>query len=1436
MRARLATVVLVLLGSAPLHGESLPALQDVQQVAAGLAHTCTLSRQGTVQCWGRNERGQLGLGDSSPTPRPTPVTVPGLSGIRAITSGDFHSCALTAAGGVKCWGWNVYGAIGIPEDGGVQEIIRPADVQGLASGVTTIDAGGFSTCAITTSGAVKCWGFNSNGQLGDSSTTNRFAPVDVSGLGSGIASISAGGAHACALTTAGKAKCWGSNANGRIGDNSLIDRLTPVDVQGIDAGLIAISAGGSHSCALTRSGGAKCWGGNGEGQSGDGNFLDRPTPVDVVGVTSGYTEIATGNVHGCALHPASGLKCWGPNSSGALGAGYEVPSFTTATVLGIGAGATGLSAGSDHNCVLLAGGLRCWGLNLDGQLGNDSTTRRLAPTEVSGLDSGMATIGGGSAHSCALSTSGGVKCWGQGGVLGDGTSTPRLTPVDVIGLQSGVLALAVGFGHNCVIVTGGGVKCWGPNYGLTPVDVVALGAAATAVDAGRNQGCALLLGGAVKCWGDNEFGQIGDGSTEQRLSAVQVSGLTSGITAISSGWFHNCGVTSAGGVKCWGLNGHGQLGDGSTVNRSTPVDVVGLGSGIRTVVAGLTHTCAITVSGAVKCWGTDFYDGTGTILGDGSERGRTVPGDIPALSSGVAELALGGFHSCARLTSGEMKCWGTNYLGPIGDNSEITRPKPVTVAGLTSGVQAIGVGHSNGHSCAVVSGGAAKCWGDNAFAMIGDGTTFGIPFAQTVVTNELARRIAPVVPVANDASTSSQTDASGRYVVFQSRASNLAAGDTNGAFDVFRTDRESGTTIRVSVDNAGAQIVGGSIEPSVSADGSLVVFVAADAAVGKILGESTKQGERRRKTTLNAVYMRNLVSGTTQRMGAAMAGGGGTQPQIAPAGTAVVFSSNAAGSSGATPNQSNIYVVPLTPNGNAFVPGTTRCVSCKSVDSNGIDTSTNANGESRNAVVSANGRYIAFETQAKNVLAASPSPCPGSSAEILLRDMVSGAMQRMSPPSATPSANCGSSGSTQPSIDYAGGTLAFQSDQPLQSSDHNGVSDIYVLAPTTGVATPQRVSAGPAGEDGNGASTAPSVSGDGLNVAFVSAAPNLDLSFGDNNDRSDVHTARVDGDGEIARLSRSSSGAEANAASERPALNYDGTRVAFDSAAGALAGGNTSGQSAIYQRSNPLATPVRSATWWKSNESGWGLTIFDQGNVLAPAWFTYDSDGEPTWFLVGGAFPQADGSYRGDLLRLTGTPFDRIEGPAATSATPIGNVVLRYSGEDTLAFQYTALGITQTKTLGRFPFGTRTFACTSSPNASRDDADNVSDLWTGAVANAGWGLTLFHVDNSVFAGWYTYDTDGEAVFFVIATTRQADGSFTGPIVRQRNGVPFLQIDGQASSAGNDVVGNATFRFSDGDSGTFSYTVGTVVQSKPIVRLLVGSRPSECSSVSLAPGG
>ena len=356
------------------------------------------------------------------------------------------------------------------------------------TGVSQLWKGGVSahSCAVMTNGGVKCWGDNSQGQLGDNSTSHRFTPVNVNGLTSGVSAIALGLSHSCALTTSGGVKCWGENIIGQLGDNSTTDRYTPVNVIGLTNGVTAIALGHDHSCALTGNGGVKCWGYNINGQLGDGNTTDSLNPIDVSGLTSGVSAIALGSFHSCAL--------------------------TT------------------------NGGIKCWGYNAHGQLGDGSTTDMHIPVDVKGLVSGVTAIALGDDHSCALTGNGGVKCWGSNfkGQLGDGSTTDSLTPLDVSGLTSGVSAIALDSFHSCALTTTGGVKCWG----------------------------------------HNPYGQLGDGSTTDSLIPIDVSGLTSGVTAIALGLYHSCALTTTSGIKCWGFNYLGQLGDNSTIDRHTPVNVV----------------------------------------------------------------------------------------------------------------------------------------------------------------------------------------------------------------------------------------------------------------------------------------------------------------------------------------------------------------------------------------------------------------------------------------------------------------------------------------------------------------------------------------------------------------------------------------------------------------------------------------------------------------------------------------------------------------------------------------------------------------------------------------------------------------------------------------------------------------------------------------------
>ena len=222
---------------------------------------------------------------------------------------------------------------------------------------------------------------------------------------------------------------------------------------------------------------------------------------------------------------------------------------------------------------------------------------------------------------------------------------------------------------------------------VVPATPVAAATVSTPVAAGGLHSCALTAAGGVKCWGDNSFGELGDGTTTKRLTPVAVVGLSSGVVAIAAGGAHTCALTIGGAVKCWGFNAYGQLGDGTTRTRLTPVDVVGLSSGVSAIAVGgdysAGHTCALTSNGAMKCWGSNEWG----QLGDGTTVfQRSRPGGVVGLSSGVVAIATGENHSCALTAGRGVKCWGQNFLRQLGDGTTTTRYTPVSVVGLSSGV------------------------------------------------------------------------------------------------------------------------------------------------------------------------------------------------------------------------------------------------------------------------------------------------------------------------------------------------------------------------------------------------------------------------------------------------------------------------------------------------------------------------------------------------------------------------------------------------------------------------------------------------------------------------------------------------------------------------------------------------------------------------------
>ena len=481
-----------------------------------------------------------------------------------ISAGTSHSCEISS-GNAYCWGLNATGELG--NNSTVNSSVPvPVYTGGVLSGVTLtqVAAGDNYTCALSSAGAVYCWGVNSDGQLGNSANTTSDVPVAVttSGALSGvtITQISAGHGGPCALGSTGAAYCWGLGTSGQLGNNTIVNSNVPVLASG-GLTLTQIDTGKIFACGLTSAGAAYCWGDNTSGELGNNSLTQSPVPVAVTtagtplaGVT--LTQISAGSATACALGSTGAAYCWGAGGNGQLGNNSTtaaqqtaVAVTTTGTPLA-GVTLTQISAANSFTCALSStGAAYCWGTGSNGDLGNNSTSQSLVAVAVatSGVLAGVTltqVMGGGGQFTCALDTFGAAYCWGV-------NSSGQVGNTDT-----------------------------GVNF-LVPVAVSA--SQATTVTAGTSHSCTIRSGDAY-CWGDNTNGELGNNTTIS--SDVPVAAWTGGalsgvtLTQIAAGATFTCALSSMGTVYCWGLGTSGQLGNGALTSSSVPVPVVTSGGAV----------------------------------------------------------------------------------------------------------------------------------------------------------------------------------------------------------------------------------------------------------------------------------------------------------------------------------------------------------------------------------------------------------------------------------------------------------------------------------------------------------------------------------------------------------------------------------------------------------------------------------------------------------------------------------------------------------------------------------------------------------------------------------------------------------------------------------------------------------------------------------------
>ncbi|MEZ5402009.1 MAG: BACON domain-containing carbohydrate-binding protein [Bryobacteraceae bacterium] len=795
-------------------------LTDVRAIAAGKAFTLALRGDGTVWVWGSNWN-DIDRADSRRV-IDRPVSIPGLGGIEAIAVFRNRGYARDRAGRILEWGEGAisngaaepheidaladpelarevsrrldgrpalgpavwfdnfgltrrldigYGNIGdLPLGGtlvdaasgwtvgvianplGAAAAAEPGAAIGTSAGKAGTEAGRglwamieprssssspnlssaqFHNLFLQQAGTVCGWGQNTDGQLGDGTAVNRLSPVTADSL-AGITMVSAGWAHGVALKNDGTVWTWGSNSNGQLGDATIASKPSPNPAPGL-TGVIAVAAGGFHSMALKGDGTVWTWGLGTDGQLGNGSMGQVSTPVQVTGLAN-VVAIAAGERFSLALRSDGSVAAWGLNASGQLGDGSVVKKTTPVTVTGL-TGVAQIAAGSDHALARKSdGSVWAWGFNGFGQLGDNSQTNRMTPVQ-SGSLTGVSAIGAGSFHSLAVQGAGTVWTWGQNssGQLGDGTVTPRLVPVTVPGIAS-ITAVAGGAGHSAALRSDGALFAWGNNTNgalgdgttsgtASPVAVAACAAASAggSTPSGRsrrlaaagNYGLVIRTDGVVLGWGENNSGQLGDGSTMNKTTPVVVQGVA-GASQISAGTTHGLAVKSDGTVRAWGGNTSGQLGTGNLGASLTSVQIPGLAD-VSTVAAGGSHSLASKTDGSVVAWG----DNSLGQLGDGTNVQRLTPTAVPGITDVVA-VAAGENHSLALKNDGTVWAWGLNSNAQLGDHTFTNRNVPVEVKGLTNVVR---IAAGQNHSMALRSDGTVWLWGNNANGQLGDGST-----------------------------------------------------------------------------------------------------------------------------------------------------------------------------------------------------------------------------------------------------------------------------------------------------------------------------------------------------------------------------------------------------------------------------------------------------------------------------------------------------------------------------------------------------------------------------------------------------------------------------------------------------------------------------------------------------------------------------------------
>ena len=689
--------------------------------------------------WGSGGGGLLGNNSTLSTSSPVQTVSQGTNWKQIGFGRSVNQIATKTDGTLWIWGCGFNGQLG--DNSTISQSI-PIQTASQATNWTRIGTDLFEWCSFATTnyhtaaikvdGTLWVWGLNSSGQLGNNSCVDRCSPTQTISQGNNWKQTSTGVNNTAAIKVDGTLWLWGSGVCGKLGNNSTVNVSSPVQTVSQGTNWLQVAMASCHAAAIKTDGTLWLWGSGACGKLGSNSTDNQSSPIQTISQGTDWQQVSSQDHTTAALKTDGTLWLWGLNSSGQLGDESTTNKLSPVQTIAQGTDWKQVSINSSHTAAVKNDGtLWVWGNGVSGKLGNSSTINVSSPVQTITTGNNWKQVSVGKCHTTAVKTDGTLWLWGSNvrGQLGDTTGLNQSSPVQTITSGTNWNQVSAGENHTVALDFTDQLEVWGDNTkGQLGCDrtvysgsIVDLGVQYVEKDylidvypnLTTNIKTPSLWG-----WGNNASAKLGINSTISQSSPVQTVSTGTNWKQVSSGSIStSSGIKTDGTLWMWGCAIGGNMGNNSTINRSSPVQTVSTGTNWKQVSVGSGFSSAVKTDGTLWLWGCGFAG----VMGNNSSINRSSPVQTVSTGTNWKQVSTGYTHISTLKTDGTLWIWGQGVGGTLGNNSTINRSSPVQTVSTGTNWKQVSVGFT--HTAAVKTDGTLWIWGCGTSGTLGDNST-----------------------------------------------------------------------------------------------------------------------------------------------------------------------------------------------------------------------------------------------------------------------------------------------------------------------------------------------------------------------------------------------------------------------------------------------------------------------------------------------------------------------------------------------------------------------------------------------------------------------------------------------------------------------------------------------------------------------------------------